>query len=193
MSTSDDLRTSADGAARSEVERLRAEIAHLRERVEQLDRMAHEDTLTHLPNRRGFMRHLTRLIDRVQRYGDQGALLFVDIDGLKIINDNCGHPAGDKALVQVAECLVEGVRASDCVARIGGDEFAVLLEHADEVQARETAARLVEQVAVCNFLYDGEPMPLSVAIGVAMLLASDSAENVIARADAEMYEAKTAA
>ncbi len=119
-----------------EISRLRSEISRLEQRVEMLDRLAHQDSLIELPNRRGFMRQLERLIDRVTRYGDPAALLFVDIDGLKKINDSFGHAAGDEALIQVARALAGGVRRSDCVARLGGDEFGILLEHADET-ARE--------------------------------------------------------
>ncbi|MEO6359971.1 MAG: GGDEF domain-containing protein [Sphingomicrobium sp.] len=192
MNDQHDALTSA-GDLRDEVARLRGDVARLEQKVAQLDRLAHEDALVGLPNRRAFMRHLEHLIDRVRRYGDSAALLFIDIDGLKMINDSFGHAAGDHALVQVAERLVQGVRASDCVARIGGDEFGVLLEHADEASARETAVRLVETVAGPEFNHDGIVMPLSVAIGVGIILASDCAEAVMARADAEMYEAKTGA
>jgi diguanylate cyclase (GGDEF)-like protein len=174
----------------SEVERLRGEIAHLEQQVAQLDRLAHEDALVALPNRRGFMRALEKLIARVQRYGDSAALLFVDIDGLKMINDSFGHPAGDDALIRVSELLQGGIRGSDCVARIGGDEFAILLEHADELTARETAARLTDRVAHCGFQRDEVELPLSIAVGVAIIRADDSAEEVIARADSEMYQAK---
>ncbi|MEO5774404.1 MAG: GGDEF domain-containing protein [Sphingomicrobium sp.] len=174
------------------VARLQDEIAQLKQKVAQLDRLAHEDALVGLPNRRGFMRNLDRLIERVRRYGDSAALLFIDLDGLKMINDTYGHSAGDQALMQVAERLVQGVRASDCVARIGGDEFGVLLEYADEASARETAARLVATVAGREFIHDGEVLPLSVAIGVSIIAEADRAKDVIARADAEMYEAKSA-
>ncbi|QIK78846.1 GGDEF domain-containing protein [Sphingomonas piscis] len=177
----------------AEVERLRAQVAQLEERVAHLDRMAHEDVLVPLPNRRGFMRHLGRLIDRVRRYEDSAALLFVDIDGLKLINDSFGHQVGDEALIKVSELLQDGVRGSDCVARIGGDEFAVLLEHADEAAARETADRLADMVATCEFRRGGKALPLSIAIGVAVIDGDEDAEAVIARADAEMYEAKEAA
>ena len=98
-----------------------------------------------MPNRRGFLRQLEAAIDRVSRYDDSAAMLFVDIDGLKMINDTFGHQAGDEALIQVAEMLVEGVRRSDCVARLGGDEFGILLERADEASALETADRLVDR------------------------------------------------
>jgi diguanylate cyclase (GGDEF)-like protein len=95
------------------------------------------------------MRELQRLIARVDRYGVNGAMLFVDVDGLKIINDSFGHRAGDEALVQIADLLSKGVRHSDVVARIGGDEFGILLENSDESAAQETAARLIEQISAC--------------------------------------------
>ena len=176
-----------------EIARLRDEIARLQGKVQQLDQLAHLDPLICLPNRRGFMRQLDTLIARVQRYGDHGAMLFVDIDGLKRINDHHGHKAGDEALIRVSEMLVSGVRSGDCVARLGGDEFGILLEHADEAIAVETAARLVERIAACDFSHDGAPLPLSVAIGVGIIAADDGAEAVMARADEAMYLKKAAA
>lgn len=175
-----------------EIARLQAEIVELRQRVEQLDALAHQDTLCDLPNRRGFMRVLERVIDRVKRYEEQAAMLFVDLDGLKMINDSSGHGAGDEALIQVSNLLVGGVRKSDLVARIGGDEFAILLVHADEESAVETAARLVDLIADCDFRHDGALLPLSVAIGVGMIHPDDTPEQAIARADAEMYRRKAA-
>jgi diguanylate cyclase (GGDEF)-like protein len=176
----------------SEIGALRGKVAQLQERVEQLDLLAHEDSLVGLPNRRGFMRALERLIDRVSRYQEKAALLFVDLDGLKVINDTFGHQAGDEALVQVAKLLLGGVRKSDIVARIGGDEFAILLVHSDEQSAHETATRLVDLIADSDFTHCGETMPLSVAIGAAGINGDDTAESVIARADKEMYRRKAA-
>jgi diguanylate cyclase (GGDEF)-like protein len=176
----------------AEIGRLRGEVARLEARVEQLDELAHQDTLIELPNRRGFMRELERVVDRVQRRQDSAAMLFVDLDGLKMINDTFGHGAGDEALIQVAGLLVGGVRRNDCVARLGGDEFGILLETADEPSARETAARLADLIAGCDFTHDGDTLPLSVAIGYAMIGANDEAAAVMARADAEMYKRKAA-
>lgn len=146
-----------------------------------------------LPNRRGFMRELERLIARVDRYGVNGAMLFVDLDGLKMINDTFGHRAGDEALIQVAMLLAKGVRHSDVVARIGGDEFGILLENSDDKAAHETAARLIEQISSCEVLHDGEALPLSVAIGVGMIDALDTPDAVMERADEAMYRRKAAA
>ncbi len=176
-----------------EISLLRGKVARLQERVTQLDQLAHQDSLIELPNRRGFMRELERLIARVDRYGINAAMLFVDLDGLKMINDSFGHRAGDEALIQVAGLLASGVRKSDVCARIGGDEFGLLLENADEKSAHETAARLIDMIACCEFLHEGDELPLSVAIGVGLIEPSDTAETVMARADEEMYRRKAAA
>lgn len=176
-----------------EISRLRGQVAQLQERVEQLDRLAHQDSLIDLPNRRGFLRELERLIARVSRYNAVGAMLFVDVDGLKTINDTFGHRTGDEALIQVAHLLSSGVRKSDVVARIGGDEFGILLENADEKVAHETASRLVELIAACEVVHEGFSLPMSVAIGVGIIDATDTAEFVMARADEEMYRRKAAA
>lgn len=176
-----------------EISTLRGKVAQLQERIQQLDLLAHEDSLVALPNRRGFMRALERMIDRVGRYKERGAILFVDVDGLKFINDSLGHQAGDEALVQVAKLLVSGVRKSDVVARLGGDEFAILLGYSDEKSAGDTAARLVDLVAGSNFMHEGEALPLSVAIGAAGINGDDTPETALARADREMYRHKAAA
>jgi len=187
------LNLSDSEALAAEIARLRDEVARLQGRVDQLDQMAHQDVLIGLPNRRGFMRQLGQLIARINRYDDLAAMLFIDVDGLKLINDSCGHQAGDEALMFVAELLVRGVRSSDYVARIGGDEFGILLEHADESVAAETASRLVSQIAGCEFCYEGSCLPLSVAIGFSLITKGDSSEEVIQRADLAMYAEKAAA
>jgi diguanylate cyclase (GGDEF)-like protein len=177
----------------SEIGELRGKVAQLQQRIEQLDQLAHVDSLVGVPNRRGFMRALERLIDRVARYEEKAALLFVDLDGLKIINDSFGHQAGDEALVQVARLLIDGVRKSDVVARIGGDEFAILLGHSDEDSAHETANRLADVIADCEFTHADQVLPLSVAIGAGLIHADDTPETAMARADQDMYRRKVAA
>ncbi|URD60402.1 diguanylate cyclase [Sphingomonas sp. KRR8] len=176
-----------------EISRLRAEVARLEQRIEDLDQLAHHDSLVPLLNRRGFTRQLEKLIDRTNRYGDGGAILFIDVDGLKMVNDSFGHHAGDAALVHLAKLLINDVRQSDCVGRFGGDEFAVLLERADFIQASDTASRLADRIAGSEFRCDGQPIPLSAAIGIAMIEHGDCAEQVLIRADRAMYEDKAAA
>jgi diguanylate cyclase (GGDEF)-like protein len=176
-----------------EISLLRGKVARLQERVEQLDQLAHLDSLINLPNRRGFMRELERLISRVDRYGIHAAMLFVDLDGLKMINDTFGHRAGDEALIEVARSLTDGVRKSDCVARLGGDEFGILLAHATEDRARETAERLTAAIEQCNVRWEDNLLPLSVAIGATAISPGDTADAVIVRADRAMYAEKSAA
>ena len=177
----------------AEISRLRAQVARLQDRVEELDGLAHHDALIGLPNRRGFERELERLIARVARYGNDAAMLYVDVDGLKMINDSFGHRAGDEALIQIATLLTGGLRRSDVVARIGGDDFGILLENVDSKRAQETATRLCDAICDCEFLHDGDALPLSVAIGTATIDGHDRVADVMARADAEMYRRKAAA
>lgn len=177
----------------AEIDRLRQKIASLEERVRLLDELAHQDALVPVPNRRGFFRELDRAIARVTRYGENAAMLFIDIDGLKRVNDSFGHKAGDDALVHVANVLTRGVRRSDCVARLGGDEFGIILVQATEEAATETAERLIAAIEESDTDCDGHAVRLSVAVGVAMITANDTADQVIRRADRAMYEQKSAA
>jgi diguanylate cyclase (GGDEF)-like protein len=173
-----------------EVERLRSELARSEARLAELDAVAHIDTLVNLPNRRRFLASLERTIARVRRSGGEAALIFVDVDGLKAINDGFGHKAGDEALVQVARLLVQCVRTSDLVGRLSGDEFAILLASSDQLNAWQTALRVVETVEDCQFCTGGECLALSVAVGVAMIRPDDDTADVLARADREMYRIK---
>jgi diguanylate cyclase (GGDEF)-like protein len=187
------LESREPAAMLEEIAHLRATVVRLEAKVEELDRLAHRDPLVPLCNRRGMMRELEAMVARHDRHGTPAAVLFVDLDDLKVLNDSFGHGGGDAALMQVAEKLLEGTRANDCVARLGGDEFCVLLDHADEESALETAARLVEMIAAEDFLYEGSPMPLSVAIGVTLVEKGDTPATVLARADKAMYRVKAAA
>ena len=176
-----------------EIARLRADVARLECRVEELDKLAHRDALVPLLNRRGMLRELEMMIARHERHGTPAAMLFVDLDDLKLLNDRFGHMGGDSALIVVAEKLLAGTRATDCVARLGGDEFCVLLDHADEKSALETAERLVDSIACEDCLFEGAPMPISVAIGVTLIESCDTPATVLARADKAMYRVKAAA
>jgi len=176
-----------------EIARLRAEVSRLESRVEELDKLAHRDPLVPLANRRGMLRELETMIARHDRHDTPAAVLFVDLNDLKTLNDSFGHMGGDAALVTVAERLLEGTRATDCVARLGGDEFCVLLEHADEKSAIETAERLITIIADGDCSFEGSSLQLSVAIGVTLIEKGDTPATVLARADKAMYRVKAAA
>lgn len=159
-------------------------------RLSELEHLADSDTLTPLPNRRAFHREVARVVRAVARYGTPAAVLFVDLDGLKAINDAYGHPVGDAALVHVADVLRREVRGTDLVARIGGDEFGLLLERLDEELTSSKAQALEQAVASAPLpLGDGQ-LSLSVSVGVAMIGRDDTVEALLARADARMYAAK---
>ena len=111
--------------------RLRATIDEMQARLRELEKLADGDTLTPLPNRRAFHREVERVLRQVERYGTPAALLYVDVNSLKSINDRFGHAAGDAALCHVAAALSGLVRQTDFVARIGGDEFGLVLDHLD--------------------------------------------------------------
>ncbi len=175
-----------------EIERLRAQVAKLEATIGELDRLAYRDPLVDLANRRSFLASLEQLIARVERYGGPAAMVFVDVDGLKQINDRLGHEAGDSALVRVAKMLVETARESDCVARLGGDEFAILVEHADELGAWQLGLRVVERVTQSQVCVNGSWVRLSVAVGVGIIQPGDTPEAVMARADKAMYRVKAA-
>ncbi|HXG98835.1 MAG TPA: GGDEF domain-containing protein [Sphingomicrobium sp.] len=176
-----------------EIMQLRGQIARLEAEVRELDRLAHLDPLVPLYNRRGMMRELDLIISRHSQNGTPAAMLFVDLDGLKALNDGFGHAGGDAALIHVAEQLLAGVRSTDCVARLGGDEFCILLDNADEASAIETARRLVNAISANEIMFEGVPMPLSVAIGLTLVEPGDSATTILARADQAMYRVKVAA
>jgi diguanylate cyclase (GGDEF)-like protein len=176
-----------------EISRLQEQVKRLEAQVGELDRLAHLDPLIPIANRRGMMRQLETMIAQHERHDVPAAVLFVDLDGLKMINDCFGHEAGDAALIHVAELLMGGLRTEDCVARLGGDEFCILLDRANEASAIETAGRLVNLVAGDDFLFQGQPMPLSVAIGMTLVERGDTPSAVLARADQAMYRVKVAA
>lgn len=191
----DDCVLSLDDAAAliGEIERLRAEVGRLEARIAHLDELAHRDPLLDVPNRRCFLANLEKLIARVDRYSEPAAMIYVDVDGLKKINDTFGHRAGDAALGEVAKMLVTTVRRSDSVGRLGGDELGILLERADELSAWHMALRVVETVVGSRFCIDGVCLPLSVAVGVTPIQSGDTPHAVMDRADRQMYRIKSGA
>jgi diguanylate cyclase (GGDEF)-like protein/PAS domain S-box-containing protein len=165
-----------------------------RKRAEaQLRELADHDALTGVLNRRCFTRELERHISHARRYGAEGAVLVLDADHFKQVNDTAGHGAGDRLLVQVAEALRTRLRGTDVIARLGGDEFAILLPRADRTAAEAVARSLVGTVREDAHL-DGTSAPVTISVGVAMVDAATPAtpEVIVAAADGAMYRAKHA-
>jgi diguanylate cyclase (GGDEF)-like protein len=165
--------------------------AHVQTRSRELESQANTDPLTGLGNLRALQRELGTLLDVHKRYRHPFGLLLMDIDGLKRINDSHGHQAGDRVLMQVGMSLRRSIRTVDTAARIGGDEFCVLLPQQDLKSAAKLAARLAtaveEEVAT-----PGDP-PVTISIGVAASPEhGDEAEALVDTADRAMYRAKAA-
>jgi diguanylate cyclase (GGDEF)-like protein len=174
----------------TENERLKRELAVARARVGELEARADIDPLLDILNRRGFERELKRALSHVKRYGTQAALMFVDLDGFKGINDRYGHAAGDALLKAVARELIGHVRASDIVGRIGGDEFGVLIWRMEGPQATAKARELEAKIASVGIDHGNARIEVAASIGVAPLVEGASTADVIAAADQAMYARK---
>jgi diguanylate cyclase (GGDEF)-like protein len=160
----------------------------------ELARIAHHDSLTGLPNRVLLADRLTQALAQARRKGARLALLFLDLDGFKPINDTLGHDAGDEALRQVAQRLGGIVRQADTLARIGGDEFILLicdLDDSAEAAACTVAAKCISAMAA-PFPLSGESCALGVSIGVVLSHGDDAPEALLLAADQAMYQAKDA-
>lgn len=160
---------------------------------EQLRFLAEHDALTGTRNRRRFERDVNEQVGRARRYGEQAALLLIDVDGFKQINDAHGHKAGDRVLKEIAAALRGRLRETDVLARIGGDEFAVLLAYASAEQAQAVAQDLRRVIRESDIdLGNGTTISLPASVGVALINRdTDSDETVLAEADRAMYEDKT--
>lgn len=165
---------------------LAAEVSERRKGEERLRQLSVTDPLTGLANYRHLATVIETEITRALRTGRPFAILFLDLDNLKVTNDRHGHLAGSRALVRVAEALRLSSRAMDTAARFGGDEFALVLPETAEPAARHVGRRIGERLAA-----DAEPPPVSVSIGVAEYPRDgQTAEALLARADRLLYEVK---
>jgi len=176
----------------AEVERLKRELAVARARIGELEARADVDPLLDILNRRGFERELKRALAHAKRYGTPAALMFVDLDSFKAVNDRHGHGTGDALLKAVTREITRHVRASDVVGRLGGDEFGVLLSHANQEQAQKKADSLAKALESSPTKWNGNVIPVSFAYGAFELKSGDNPDVAMARADQAMYEQKKA-
>jgi diguanylate cyclase (GGDEF)-like protein len=180
----------APDGAKPVIRRLRTELARALARIEQLQASADTDFLLDIPNRRGFERELNRAIAYIKRYHASGALIVLDVDRLKPINDAFGHAAGDQVLKAVVAALLRQVRSSDVIGRLGGDEFALLLWNLSETDARAKAASLEEAVDRLTFTFRGRTVTAGASAGVAILGPHAEAGRALEEADSAMYVRK---
>ncbi|NVJ70254.1 MAG: GGDEF domain-containing protein [Alphaproteobacteria bacterium] len=173
-----------------EVDSLRRELDATNRRLREMEDMADTDALLPIPNRRAFVRELNRMISFAERYGTPSTLMFIDLNDMKQINDQYGHEAGDKALFHVARTLVDNVRGTDVIGRLGGDEFGVILAQADEQVGADKAASLAQIIADNPLVIGGETIKMSLAFGTYTFRQGDEPHDALDKADKAMYENK---
>jgi diguanylate cyclase (GGDEF)-like protein len=156
-------------------------------RIEGLEASADTDFLLGIPNRRGFERELNRSIAYIKRYHASGALIVLDVDRLKPINDEFGHAAGDQVLKAIVAVLLRNVRSSDEIGRLGGDEFALLLWNMSETDARAKALSLEQAIDGLSFTFRGRSVTAGASAGVAILGPHAEAGRALEQADTAMY------
>ena len=166
----------------------------LRERIQTSMSMAFTDSLTGLYNRRYLMTHLDRKLMGIAETGKPVSVMLFDVDHFKAVNDTHGHGVGDDVLVNLAEVASDNLRAVDLVARLGGEEFVVVMPESNAATAMQVAERLCSQVAESSIqLPDGTPLGVTVSIGVATSETADEmADDLLERADTALYTAKNA-
>jgi diguanylate cyclase (GGDEF)-like protein len=180
----------APNGAKLTIRRLRTQLAEALARIEELQASADTDFLLDIPNRRGFERELSRSIAYIKRYHASGALIVLDVDRLKPINDAFGHAAGDQVLKAIVAALSRQIRSSDVIGRLGGDEFALLLWNLSETDARAKAASLEQAVDGLSFTFRGRSITAGASAGVAILGPHADAGRVLEEADRAMYVRK---
>ena len=180
----------AGGDAKAQIRRLRTQLAQALARIDQLQASADTDFLLEIPNRRGFERELHRAIAYIKRYHASGAVIVLDVDRLKPINDTFGHAAGDSVLKAIVTALSRQIRSSDVIGRLGGDEFALLLWNLSETDAHAKAALLEQAVDGLSFVFRGRPVTTGASAGVAVLGLHSEAGRALEEADCAMYVRK---
>ncbi|PIE42940.1 MAG: GGDEF domain-containing protein [Gammaproteobacteria bacterium] len=168
-----------------------SDVSIFREQLKQQVWEASHDALTGLINRREFEKRVAKAIERAHVDGKSGLLCFMDLDGFKIVNDTCGHAAGDELLVQLSQIIGTQVRASDSLARLGGDEFGLLLEGCDEEHGQIIAKNILSGVKEYFFYFNGKSHSVGISIGMTSFSkTSGKAMEVIKEADSACYWAK---
>lgn len=177
-------------ALTAEIARLQDELIRAEWKAAELEARADTDSLLDILNRRGFERVLARSLAFVKRYGATARLVYIDLDGFKTVNDRHGHAAGDLLLKAVVQAITSNVRASDVVARFGGDEFGVLMWHIDEERARINANDLETMIEKVRVPFGAATLSAGASAGVAALDPNANVGDAIDAADKAMYARK---
>ncbi len=173
-----------------EVDQMRKETERLRGRIRELESLADHDVLVPVLNRRAFLREMSRALALAERHNAPSALVYIDLNGFKAINDSFGHAAGDAALHHVSALLMAHVRETDAVGRLGGDEFGIVLTLTGPEGAENKARELAQLIETTPFDYAGRKLSVGTAWGTHPLVAGKNAEETMAAADAAMYARK---
>ena len=176
----------------AEVDTLRQDLDQSMSRIEYLEQFADQDSLAPVANRRAFVRELSRNLSYAERYGTLSSVIYLDLSGLKQLNDSKGHAAGDATLMHVAAALTENLRESDMLGRLGGDEFGVILSHTDAAQALEKGRQLAHAIMAKPVDYEGAKITVTASYGITTFKPGDSAQEAMEAADRAMYEQKNA-
>ncbi len=173
-----------------EVESLRSEVERANSRLAHMERLADQDALVPIPNRRAFVREMSRVISYNERYDAVSSLVYLDLNDFKEINDKHGHAAGDAALMHVAQVLTDNLRESDLLGRLGGDEFGVILSHTDLDQAMIKGRELAQAIQATPVDYEGAHLVISASYGITTFKKGEPAQEAINAADRAMYMQK---
>ncbi len=162
-----------------------------RARIRYLESLSVTDELTGLLNRRGFESELSRALARARRLNETGLLMMCDLNHFKAINDTYGHPAGDALLRAVGQLLKRHTRESDYVARVGGDEFAVIMTHTALAQSEQLAKKLSALVNGLTVPWQGQKLPVSAAFGITTYDSGSQPDTLLFFADQNLYKNKS--
>lgn len=163
------------------------ELTRTKESLTEIEQLVDVDCVAPIPNRRAFVRRLAWAITMFERYKHPSTILYFDLNDFKQINDMYGHAAGDLAIRHISHLLSTTMRESDFLARIGGDEFAVIMYYADEEAARARGSKIAEKLRRTPFAFNGKQLSVSAAFGYYSVRNGDDAESALAAADMSMY------
>jgi len=173
-----------------EVDDLRRSLDGMSKRLSAAEQLADTDVLLPIYNRRAFVRELTKIQASVERYNGDACLVYIDLDGFKSINDTYGHTAGDHVLREYAQRLVDSVRESDIVGRLGGDEFGLILPNTGQDATAILTNRLSQKLKDNPVTWNAEQLDLSMSFGIVTIEPDRDVHDTMAMADSKMYQQK---